>query len=398
MTTTGHDIDLMDAKTFQAGVPHAYFRELRMRAGLHHARDADGHGCWHLVRHREVVAASRDTAVFSSHPSTMTSVRRQSTDRPIIAFLDGREHNRLRRLTSKGFAPGRLDGLEQPVRSITDRLLAEMSAAGRFDLAEDVALQLPREVLVEFLGVPHGERADLLDWSRRIVNLGDPEYHPSDATPGAAFENIYGYLLSLARRREAEPCDDLFSVLLSARFHDDRLTPVEVAHFATTVMNAGMETVYSSITAGVLALLEQPGQLAMLRADRGLIPGAVEEIVRWVSPVTHFARNVVQDVELSGQPIRAGERVVLWYTSANRDETVFDAAERLDLTRSPNPHLGFGGGGPHICIGGYLAALELRCFLESWLDRLGELELTGEPVHTETNFINSYKRVPVGFR
>lgn len=398
MTATGHDIDLMDATVFRAGVPHGYFRELRTRHGLHHTRDAAGHGYWHLVRHREVVAASRDTAVFASHPSTMTSVRQQSGDRPIIAFLDGREHNRLRRLTSKGFAPARLDRLREPIRAVTDRLLAEMSAAGRFDLAEDVALQLPREVLVEFLGIPHSERADLLAWSRRIVNLGDPGYHRNDTGPGDAFEKIYGCLLSLARRREAEPCDDLFSVLLSARFQGDRLTPVEVAHFATTVMNAGMETVYSSITAGVPALLDQPGQLALLRDNRELIPGAVEEIVRWVSPVTHFARNVVQDVEVSGQQIRAGERVLLWYTSANRDETVFATPDRLDITRSPNPHVAFGGGGPHICIGGYLAALELRCFLESWLDRLGELELTGEPVHTETNFINSYKRVPVRFR
>lgn len=403
MSMMGHDIDLMDAKTFHDGIPHDYFRALRRRTGLHYAHDPAGYGFWNLVRHREVVAASRNTAVFSSSPSTMTSVRQESTGLPIIIFLDGPEHTRLRRLIAKGFAAPRLNGLERRIRGVADRLLTEMSAAVRFDLAGDVALRLPTEVLAEFIGVPQPDRADLLAWCRRIINLGDVDYHHDNAGPGPAFEKIFGYLLSLAQRRAADPADpadpadDLFSVLLSTSLQGDQLSPTEIAHFATSMLNAGIETIYGSLTSGVLALLEHPDQLALLRVNRELIPRAVEEILRWVTPVMHFARNVTQDVELAGQPIRAGERVILWYTSANRDETVFDAPERFDITRRPNPHIAFGGGGPHACIGAYLAIMQLRCFLESWLDRLGELELTDEPTRAQTNFMNSHQRMPVTF-
>lgn len=396
MTTSSY-LDLMDAKAFNDGIPYDYFRELRQRDGIPYAHNSAGCGFWHLVRHSEVVAASRDTTVFSSAPSTMTSVREESAGLPIITFMDGPEHNRLRRLIAKGFAPARLAGLEQTIHRIADRLLIEMSSAESFDLAEDVALRLPLEVLAELLGVPQAERGDLLAWSRQTVNLGDAEYGKSSSGPRSAFQNIFDYLLALTRRREADPSDDLLSVLLSSRLKGDQLSPIEIAQFTTTLMNVGSETTYCSITCGVLALLEHPDQLALLRGNRELIPSAIEEILRWVTPVTHFARNVTRDVEISGQPVKAGERVIMWYTSANRDETVFDDPERFDITRTPNPHLTFGGGGPHVCIGNHLAVLELRCFLGSWLDRLGELELTSKPARTETNFMNSYRSIPVKF-
>lgn len=399
--TTGRHFDLMDAKAFNDGIPYDYFRELRQRDGIPYAHDSAGRGSWYLVRHSEVVAASRDTTVFSSAPSTMTSVRQESVESagpPIIAFLDGPAHYRLRRLTARGFAPARLAGLEQTIRRIVDRLLAEMSSAESFDLAEDVALQLPLEVLAELIGVPRAERGDLLTWSRQTVNIGDDEYDKNSSRTRSAFQNIFDYLLALARRRQTDPSDDLLSMLLSARLQNDQLSPIEIARFAMTLMNVGSDTTYCAITCGVLALLEHPDQLTLLRGNRELIPSAIEEILRWVTPVTHFARNVTQDVEISGQLVKAGERVVMWYTSANRDETVFDDPERFDITRTPNPHIAFGGGGPHVCIGNHLAMLELRCFLESWLDRLGELELTSKPTRTETNFMNGYRWMPAKFR
>jgi len=400
MTTTG-DIDLMDAQAFSAGVPHDYFRELRGREGLTWARDGDGGGFWYLVRHAEVASASRNTSVFSSSPSTMTSVRQQEQeiDPPLITFLDGQAHNRMRRLTAKGFAPARLSALADSIQRIVDRLLAETIQADRFDLAEDVALQLPLEVLAELIGIPHEERPELLTWSRQTVNLGDPSYDKSNFEDGTqAFRNIFGYLFDLVNRRAAQPSDDLFSVLLAARLKDEHLAPIEIAQFATTLMSAGSETTYCSLTGGVLALLQHPDQLALLREHRELIPRAVEEILRWVTPVTHFARNVTRDVEVAGQQIRTGERIVMWYSSANRDERAFADPDRLDVTRDPNPHVAFGGGGPHYCIGNHLAVLELRCFLGSWLDQLDRLELLGTPVRTETNFMNSVKWMPARFR
>lgn len=392
------DINLMDAKVLKDGIPYHYFRELRQRDGLCYGHDSLGYGFWHLVRHCEVVEVSQNTTVFSSTPTTMTSVRLVSAGLPIITFLDRPEHSRLRRLIAKGFAPDRLADLEQVIRRIVDRLLAKMSCAESFDLAQDVALQLPLEVLADLIGVPQEERRDLFSWTRQTVNLGDSEFdNGSPETGAAAAQNIFDYLHALVQRREADPSDDLFSVLMAARLKGDQLSPLEIAMFGTTMMTAGSETIYSSIACGVHALLEHPDQLVLLRNNRELIPRAVDEILRWVTPVTHFARNVTQNVEISGQSIKAGERVVMWYTSANRDETVFDHPERFDITRHPNPHLAFGGGGPHTCIGGRLAVLELRCFLESWLDQLGGLKLIGKPERAETNFMNNYKRMPVKF-
>jgi cholest-4-en-3-one 26-monooxygenase len=392
-------VDLMDPKAFVDGIPHDYFRELRRTPGLTLATDAEGYDFWYVVRHAEVVAVSRDTAVFSSSPSTMTSVRQTSSGLPIITFMDGQEHSRLRKLTFKGFTPARMLALEGPVREIVDSLLAEMSARDEFDLADDVALRLPLEVLAELIGIPHDERAEVIAAASKTVNLGDPGYDKSTAETGAAgFQFLTEYFTDLAARRAREPVDDLFSVLLAARVKDDRLAEHEVSMFATTLMSAGSETTYCSLTGGVLALLEHPDQLELLRSDRGLIGTAVSEILRWVTPVTHFARNVVADTEIAGQPIKTGERVVIWYTSANRDEAVFTDPDRFDVTRSVNPHVSFGGGGPHYCIGNGLAALEMRIFLEAVLDRLPDLELLGPPVRTQTNFMNSFKHMPVRFR
>lgn len=396
---TKQDVDLMDANAFVNGIPYDYFRELRQYDGLPLAYDTEGYSFWYIVRHRDVAVVSRNTDVFSSSPSTMTSVRQESAGLPIISFMDGADHTRLRKLTFKGFTPARIGALEAPVRGITDSILTELSAKSEFDLAEDIALRLPLEVLAELIGIPHDERAAVIEWSRKTVNLGDPDYDKSTADTGAAaFEKIFNYFLELADRRSKEPGDDLFSVLLAARFKDDRLAPHEIAMFATTLMSAGSETTYCSITGGILALLEHPDQFQLLRENRELIPSAVDEIVRWVTPVTHFARNVMADTEVAGQQIKAGERVVMWYTSANRDESVFEGPDRFDVTRRPNPHLSFGGGGPHICIGNALAILELRVFLEAALDRLATLELTGTPVRTATNFMNSFKYMPARFR
>jgi len=396
---TVQELDLMDANAFKDGIPYSYFTQLRRRPGLTMATDAEGYDFWYLVRHADVLHASRDNDVFRSGPSTMTSVRQDSTGLPLISFLDAPEHTRLRKLVFKGFTPARLAALEGPVARIVERLIAEVSAKEGFDLAEDIGMQLPLEVLAELIGVPGEDRGKVIEWTRHTVNLGDPGYHHSTPEKAiAAFGQLMAYFQELAENRLAKPAGDLFSVLLAARLKDERLEPGEIALFATTLMGAGSETTYCSITGGVLALLENPDQLALLRADRDLIPAAVDEIVRYVTPATHFARQVAVDTEIAGQPIGAGERVVLWYTSANRDETVFDRPDRFDVTRTPNPHLAFGGGGPHVCIGRGLATMELRLFLTALLDRMPRLELTAEPVRSATNFMNSYRSMPARLR
>ena len=397
MTSTGYEVDLMDPRVFAGGIPYDYFHDLRHRPRPLRVDDGAGGTLWYLVRHPDVVAVSREPRLFSSSPSTMTLVRQDAAGLPLIVFTDPPAHTRLRRLTNKGFAPARVAALEVLVRQVVDQLLAEATAKGEFDLAADVALRLPLEVIVAFIGIPAADRDEMLSWVQDTVNIGDPDFATGQAS-GAAYQKMFEYLLAFTRSRAEEPTDDLLSTLLAARVKGEELNHDEIAMFATQVMNAGSETTYCSVSGGVQALLANPDQLALLRANRELIPRAVEEILRWVTPVTHFARNVLADTEVAGQPIRAGERVVLWYTSADRDETVFPDPDRFDVTRTPNPHVVFGAGGPHVCIGSSLARLEIRCFLEAALDWLPRLELTGQPVQAETNLMNSVKRLPARLR
>jgi cholest-4-en-3-one 26-monooxygenase len=400
------ELDLMDPRSFADGVPHDYFRQLRALPGLLPGTDDDGERFWYVVKHRDVSSVSRDVARFSSSPTTMTSVRKVDPSPPIITFQDAPEHTRVRKLTFKAFAPARLALLAEPIRRIVDELLDECVAKGEFDLAEDVALKLPFAVLLELLDIPAEDRTMMLGWARATVNLGDPEYDDSMNGSGEnSFQKIYDYLIDLAHRRAAQPTDDVFSMLLAARWDGsrlglaDRLSPDEVGLFASTLITAGSETTYCSVTGGVLALLENPDQLEKLRADREALLGtATAEVVRWVTPVTHFTRRAVVDTEVNGQAVAAGERVVLWYSSANRDEEAFAEPDRFDVGRTRNPHVSFGGGGPHVCIGNGLATMELRAFLDGVLDLLPHLEITGEPVRPETNFMNSVKHLPMRVR
>ncbi|MEV4255930.1 cytochrome P450 [Spirillospora sp. NPDC049652] len=395
------DLDLMDPASFRDGMPHEYLRRLRATPGLPLGHDTDGEPLWYVTRHAEVAAVSRDTERFSSSPTTMTSVRKRDQNDPIITFLDGADHVRMRRLTFKAFAPARMAALQDRVRAIVADLLDRCRRRGEFDLAEDVALRLPFEVLADLLGVPDGDRDTVLGWARQTVNLGDPEY---DSPEEDLFQKLLEYFLDFAALRARRPADDFFSIVLGARLRDDRLglpdrlTPEEAGVFATTLITAGSETTYCAVTGAVLALLEFPDQLARLRSSPELLPSAVEEVLRWVTPVTHFARRAVTDTEVAGQPIAAGERVVVWYTSANRDESVFDEPDRFDVGRSPNPHVAFGGGGPHFCIGNGLATMELREFLSAAVPLLPRMEVTGPPVRPTTNFMNSVKHLPMRFR
>ncbi|RRQ88621.1 cytochrome P450 [Streptomyces griseofuscus] len=397
------NLDLMDPKRFADGIPYEHFRHLRDCAPVSRGTDTDGEPLWHVVRHQDVSAVSRDARTFSSSPTTMTSIRKVDPSPPIITFLDSPEHTRVRKLTFKVFAPSRLAALKVPVRGIVDLLLDEAREKGEFDLAEDIALRLPFEVLLELLDIPRRDRTTMLGWARRTVNLGDKEY--GDDTGPDAFQQIHAYLNDFAHHRAAHPADDCFSLLLNARLNGaerlglpDRLTPDEVGLFASTLVTAGIETTYCSVTGGVLALLDHPDELARLRADRRLLPTAAAEVLRWVTPVTHFARRPVADTEIAGQPVAAGEKTVLWYSSANRDERVFTDPDRFDIGRSPNPQLSFGGGGPHVCIGNGLAVLELREFLDGVADLLPLLELAEPPVRPETNFMNSVKHLRLRFR
>jgi cholest-4-en-3-one 26-monooxygenase len=286
--------------------------------------------------------------------------------------------------------------LEVHVRELTVGIIDEAMAKGDCDFVVDVAAELPLEVIAELLGVPRDDRHKLFDWSNRMVGSEDPEYQVSEEHVTEAQVEMFMYAQALAEARRAEPQEDIVTTLLNAEVDGDTLSEMDFNLFFMLLSVAGNETTRNAIAHGMNAFLEHPDQWDLLVADpEDRIAGAVEEILRWASPVMFFRRNARKDVTLSGQTIKAGEKISLWYISANRDESVFDDPFRFDITRDPNPHIAFGGGGPHFCLGAQLARLEIRLLFEELAARVPRLEALGEPERLRSNFIGGIKHLPV---
>jgi cholest-4-en-3-one 26-monooxygenase len=286
--------------------------------------------------------------------------------------------------------------LEPHVRELTVGIVEAAIAKGDGDFVVDVAAELPLEVIAELLGVPREDRHKLFDWSNRMVGSEDPEYQVSDEHVTEAQIEMFMYAQALAEQRRAEPQADIVSTLLAAEVDGDRLSEMDFNLFFMLLSVAGNETTRNAIAHGMNAFLENPDQWALLAADpQGRIADAVEEILRWASPVLFFRRNATKDVTLGGQTIKAGDKISLWYISANRDESVWEDPFRFDITRNPNPHIAFGGGGPHFCLGAQLARLEIRLLFEELAARVPRLEALGEPERLRSNFIGGIKHLPV---
>jgi cholest-4-en-3-one 26-monooxygenase len=314
----------------------------------------------------------------------------------MMLFMDPPSHTRYRKLVNRGFTPRMIAALEVHVRDLTIAIVEAAKAKGEIDFVVDVAAELPLEVIAELLGVPREDRHKLFDWSNRMVGSEDPEYQVAEEHVTAAQIDMFVYAQELATQRRAEPRDDIVSTLLAAEIDGDQLTDMDFNLFFMLLSVAGNETTRNAIAHGMNAFLEHPDQWDLLVADPDAhIAGAVEEILRWASPVLYFRRNARRDVELGGQTIRAGEKISLWYVSANRDEAIFDEPFRFDITRDPNPHIAFGGGGPHFCLGAQLARLEIRVLFEELARRTPKLEALGAPDRLRSNFIGGIKHLPV---
>jgi cholest-4-en-3-one 26-monooxygenase len=314
----------------------------------------------------------------------------------MMLFMDPPSHTRYRKLVNRGFTPRMIAALEVHVRELTVAIVEAAKAKGECDFVVDVAAELPLEVIAELLGVPREDRHKLFDWSNRMVGSEDPEYQVAEEHVTAAQIDMFVYAQELATKRRAEPRDDIVSTLLAAEIDGDQLSDMDFNLFFMLLSVAGNETTRNAIAHGMNAFLENPDQWDLLVADPDArIAGAVEEILRWASPVLYFRRNARRDVELGGQTIRAGEKISLWYVSANRDESIFDEPFRFDITRDPNPHIAFGGGGPHFCLGAQLARLEIRVLFEELARRTPELEALGAPERLRSNFIGGIKHLPV---
>jgi cholest-4-en-3-one 26-monooxygenase len=403
---TSDQIDLLDRDRFTQGIPHEWFTWLRANDPVHHHDEPGGPGFWVITKHADVIACNRDAASFSSSQELggvvglegpLESPPGAEAAGSMMLFMDPPDHTRYRKLVNRGFTPRMIGALEKHVRELTSNILDGAMAKGECDFVVDVAAELPLEVIAELLGVPREDRHKLFDWSNRMVGSEDPEYLVDQSLVSEAQIEMFMYAQQLAEQRRADPHDDIVSTLLQAEVDGDALSELDFNLFFMLLSVAGNETTRNAIAHGMNAFLEHPEQWSRLAADpEGMIGSTTEEILRWASPVLYFRRNARQDVTLRDVTIEAGEKISLWYISANRDEEVFDDPFAFDIGRDPNPHIAFGGGGPHHCLGAQLARLEIRVLFEELVQRVpGGVEQLGAPDRLRSNFIGGIKHLPV---
>jgi cholest-4-en-3-one 26-monooxygenase len=403
--TVAPDINLIDPDTYQrGGPPHEQFAWLREHDPVFWHADggeAGWPGFWAITRHEDVAHVSRHPELFSSAarlalfgeiPEVQIELQRL-----MMLNMDPPQHTRQRAFVNRGFTPRMIGQLEKHIAEICDSLLDEIAGRGEADFVTDIAAPLPLWVICELVGAPVEDRGRIFELSNLLIGAADPEFQVEERAQQNAAAEVYAYGAQLAERRRQNPADDIVTKLLQPNENGEALTSDEFDLFFLLLTVAGNETTRNAASGGMLTLFEHPQQWRRLIDDPGLIPTAAEEIVRWVSPVNLFRRTAVLDTELGGKHITAGDKIVVFYTAANRDADVFADAGRFDVGRDPNPHVGFGGGGPHFCLGRHLAALELRILLQALTDRMPGIELAGPPSRLRSNFINGIKHMPVRF-
>ncbi len=402
------DINLLDRDRFTQGVPHEWFTYLRANAPIYRHPEPDGPGFWVLTKHEDVVTVGKDGALYSSAQSNGGVVTLETYELPegggglgedaeIMLMTDAPKHTRQRKLVNRGFTPRMVGALDEHIRVLATKIVDEVIEKGEADFVVDIAAELPLQVIAEMLGVPHDDRQKLFDWSNRMVGSEDPEYLVDESQVMNAQVEMFMYAQQLAADRRENPRDDIVTTLLFAELDGDKLSEMDFNLFFMLLSVAGNETTRNSITHGMLAFFDHADQWANLVADPELIDSAVEEIVRWASPVMYFRRNVTEDHDFKGHAFKQGDKVAIYYTSANRDEEVFEDPFGFDITRDPNPHVGFGGGGPHFCLGANLARLQIKALFGELARRVPDIHRTGDVQHLRSNFIGGVKHVPVSF-
>jgi len=283
------------------------------------------------------------------------------------------------------------------MRKRTSEIIDRVAEKGECDFVTEVAAELPLQVIADLMGVPQADRHMLFEWSNRMIGADDPEYGITEEIAQHASMELYAYASQLAEQKRANPKDDLISVLTHSEVDGEQLSDLELDLFFLLLSVAGNETTRNLISHGMVDLLQNPDQLEKVRKNRALLPGTVEEMLRFASPVMHFRRTATSDVQLGGQQIKTGDKVVIWYISANRDEKVFKDPYTFDIERTPNEHVAFGGGGPHFCLGANLARMEINVMFDEVLDRLDDIELAAPVSRLRSNFINGLKHIPLKF-
>lgn len=396
--------DLYSPEVYLDGPPHELFAELRRTSPVHWQDMPGEPGYWAVLTHADVEHVARQPTLFSASEGgvvleNLDAVRLEQM-RGMLLAMDPPRHREVRQPLVRRFMPKVIAALEERVRQISRVIVADAVERGDVEFVHDVAGLLPSRVLGELMGLPQEDWEHIHALAEQVTHGQDPDYAPPGGgdpdTDGTVEMAVYG-MQHAARRRgtlDDEPLEDLTTVLLTESFGGTPMSDVDFGVFFVQLVTAGNDTTQTMLSSGLLALLRHPDQLADLRADPALIPGAIEEILRWANPLHYFRRTATADTELHGVPINNGDKVAMYYTSANRDDLVFDDPDRFDIRRSPNRHLSFGTA-EHFCLGAHLARLEGRVFLEELLATFGTIELTGEPVRVRSNLNNALKRLPV---
>lgn len=394
-------IDLISEQTFvERGHPWEQYAWLRANAPVFWHDETDGPGFWAITKYDDIRTVSRQPGTFSSYArGTMLAEPDEmglAAGRQMMLNMDPPQHDRFKLLVSRGFTPRNAQSLAGRIDELSREIVDDVSDRGECDLVADVAGRLPSALIAELMGIPRADGERLYELTE-IMHTTDDTVAPPEKK-GMAIVEMLSYAQQVAERKRVEPGDDIASALVQAEVDGDRLTDGELQWFFLLLVNAGGDTTRNLLASGIQALFDHPDQRARLMADvDGLLPSAVEEMLRWTTPVVHFRRTVMHDTELRGTQLREGDKVMVFYGSANRDEDVFDRPDSFDVGRTPNPHMAFGGGGPHLCLGLHVARIEIQSMLRQILTRLPDLEPAGAPEPMASNFIAGVHSMPVRF-
>ncbi|HEY1626417.1 MAG TPA: cytochrome P450 [Streptosporangiaceae bacterium] len=399
------DIDLTDPELYAHRVPTEEFAELRRSAPVWWNEQRTGskgfgdNGFWAVTRHADVMEVSKNDKLFSSWENTAIvrfedNIDRDAIDMQRIIMLntDPPHHTDMRRIVSRGFTPRAISNLRHALTERARTIVMTAMEQGTGDFVTDIACELPLQAIAELIGVPQEDRKKLFHWSNQMIGYDDPEF--AEAGAMAAMELI-AYSMEMAEDRKASPRDDIISKLVTAQ-EGEALNSDEFGYFVIMLAVAGNETTRNAITHGMIAFMEHPDQWELFKQTR---PETMpDEVIRWATPVTVFQRTATADTVLGGAEIKQGQRVGMFYRSANFDETVFDQPEKFDITRSPNPHLGLGGMGVHYCLGASLAKLEIELIFNAIADAMPDIHSAGKPERLSSGWINGIKKCPVAYR
>ncbi len=367
----------------------------------------DGPGFYALTRYDQIVEASRKPRVFSSEPTSVSLTDPPKAVQDVmgsIISLDDPRHARLRRIVARAFTPRMIQKAADDVAALATGIVDALIERGPGDFVADVAMPMPLQIICSMMGVPDSVRPDVVNATNVLIqSIGDPDYVSPDGKDRGTvllqqLTYLHGLAADLARERRAHPADDMVTALVTANVDGEALSDADLGKFFTLLVSAGNETTRNALSHALALLTEHPDQRELLLADLDeRLPGAVEEVVRYATPVTWMRRNVTSDIDLLGHTYYAGDRVVMYYISANRDEGVFADPYSFDITRSPNPHVGFGAPGPHFCLGAHLARREITVMLRELFTRLPGLHATAPPVRQRTSLVNAITSMPCAF-